>query len=355
MTVTCKDAFAMGQAFALGFAFSKGFHHLKKLTYDEAKWITVHPGGKGPKASGKGNKKGTPALIDSDTGTVLGGMGGKFNGQHISEARKEFVGAKHTKAQAESQAKKQAEKEANKQLEAKPEESVYQKLSRQGVRIDEKAFEKFPESVAKQSAQKVAEIVEFVPWLSDYLNSKENRVLDITSKNLRQDTLAHVESSSRGDQKLVLNMNWFKNEQKLLDEIKKSVENRWMMPCSPEDYLSYTIAHEMGHVIHNAFYEKTLENRIKNGELSDWDLRWGLKSLQKLRLETLKNLRSEIIRVVKEETNEKTQKAIIEKHVSEYGRSSPAEFIAEAVANAFCGNPNPIGNAMRKVLSQMRL
>lgn len=41
--------------------------------------------------------------------------------------------------------------------------------------------------------------------------------------------------------------------------------------------------------------------------------------------------------------------------MSEYGRSSPAEFIAEAVANAFSGNPNPIGNAMRKVLSQMRL
>ena len=292
-------AFVMGSVFAMAMR-SNG--HSVDLANDADKWITVHPGGKGPRANGKGNKGGTPVLIDGETGRVKGGMGGKFNGQHISEARKDFVGAKRTKAQAESQAKKQAEKEANKQLEAKPEESVYQKLSRQGVRIDEKAFEKFPESVVKQSAQKVAEIVEFVPWLSDYLNSKENRVLDISSKKLGSRTLAEVEFSIRRDQKLFLNMNWFKDEQKLLDQMKIDEENRWMMPCAPESYLSYTIAHEMGHVIHNAYHEKTLENRIKNGELSDWDVRWRWG---KLRNEAIRNLRSEIIKVVKKETKEK--------------------------------------------------
>lgn len=349
-----EKAHGLWAAFRAGFAFRKGVAFSRRhgnLAEDEAKWITVHPNGKG--LTSKGEKaKGRPVLIDGETGEVLGGMSGKFNGQHISEARKDFVGAKRTKAQAESQAKKLAEKEANKQLEAKPEESVYQKLSRQGVRIDEKAFEKFPESVVKQSAQKVAEIVEFVPWLSDYLNSKENRVLDISSKKLGSRTLAEVEFSIRGDQKLFLNMNWFKDEQKLLDQMKIDEENRWMMPCAPESYLSYTIAHEMGHVIHNAYHEKTLENRIKNGELSDWDVRWRWG---KLRNEAIRNLRSEIIKVVKKETKEKTQKAILEKYMSEYGKSSPAEFIAEAVANAFCGNPNPIGNAMRKVLSQMRV
>ncbi len=340
-------------AYGLGAAFRAGlpFYHGHRLAQDASKWITVHPNGRG--LTKKGEKaKGQPVLIDGQTGEVLGGMGGKFNGQHISESRKDFVGAKRTKAQAWSQAQKQAEKEANKQPEAKPEESVYQKLSRQGVRIDEKAFEKFPESVAKQSAQKVAEIVEFVPWLSDFLNSKENRALDISSKRLGSRTLAQVEFSSQGDQKLFLSVNDFKDEKNLLQLVKKDVENRWMMPCAPENYLSYTIAHEMGHVIHNAYYGKTLENRIKNGELSDWDVRWRWG---KLRSEALRNLRSEIIKVVKKETKEKTQKAIIEKYMSEYGKSSPAEFIAEAVANAFCGNPNPVGNAMRKILSQMRL
>lgn len=353
------DAKSLGAAFRAGMAFSFGRkHRLGQLAQDEAKWITVHPNGKGMTKGGD-KAKGQPVLIEGSTGEVLGGMGGKFNGRHISavpkQGKEEQHGAQMTIERSHQtqggQPKASASSEQSKP-EAKPEETVYQKLSRKGVRINEKAFERFPENVAKQSAQKVAEIVEFVPWLSDYLNSKDNRVLDISSKELRSVAMAQVEVSSRGDQKLFLSLDWFKDEKKLLEQMKRDVESRWAMPCAPENYLSYTIAHEMGHVIHNAFYEKTLENRIQSGELDEWDVRWRWR---KLRSEALKNLRSDILRVAKEESKEKTQKAIIEKHMSEYGRSSPAEFIAEAVANAFCGNPNPIGNAMRKVLSQMRL
>lgn len=55
------------------------------LAFDSPQWITTHPNGKGPKASGKGNKKGQHVLIESTTGEVLGGAGGKFNGKHITE------------------------------------------------------------------------------------------------------------------------------------------------------------------------------------------------------------------------------------------------------------------------------
>ena len=53
---------------------------------DADKWITVHPNG----AEGKGR----PALIDGETGRVKGGMGGKFNGQKISEVKSSFRGPK---------------------------------------------------------------------------------------------------------------------------------------------------------------------------------------------------------------------------------------------------------------------
>ena len=71
----------LGKAFKLGMIYAKGKAHRQivndsKLTKDEAKWITVHPNGK--------ENKGRPALLDSETGEVLGGMGGKFNGKHIS-------------------------------------------------------------------------------------------------------------------------------------------------------------------------------------------------------------------------------------------------------------------------------
>lgn len=76
-----KLAYKLGRAFRLGIAFALGRKHsTKSLAQDDAKWITVHPNG--------AENKGRHALIDSNTGEVLGGMGGKFNGRHISSAHK---------------------------------------------------------------------------------------------------------------------------------------------------------------------------------------------------------------------------------------------------------------------------
>lgn len=77
----------LGRAFRLGMAWGKGV----SMAQDEAKWITVHPNGTGANANGD-PIKGRPVLIDSDTGEILGGAGGKFTGRHISAMPK---GGKH--------------------------------------------------------------------------------------------------------------------------------------------------------------------------------------------------------------------------------------------------------------------
>lgn len=56
----------------------------KCFAADEDKWITVKPNG--------AENKGRPVKIDGETGVIKAGMGGKFNGQKISEARKGFTG-----------------------------------------------------------------------------------------------------------------------------------------------------------------------------------------------------------------------------------------------------------------------
>lgn len=61
---------------------------------DGERWITVHPNGK--------ENKGSPVKIDGETGEIKAGMGGKFNGQRISEARKSFSGPRITQAQREN-------------------------------------------------------------------------------------------------------------------------------------------------------------------------------------------------------------------------------------------------------------
>ena len=71
-----EQAYKIGLAFKLGIIYARGKAHARQLANDDAKWITVHPNGK--------ENKGRAALLDSETGEVLGGMGGKFNGKHIS-------------------------------------------------------------------------------------------------------------------------------------------------------------------------------------------------------------------------------------------------------------------------------
>lgn len=70
-----KNAYNMGIAFMLGQTFRKARD--KGLAYDADTWITVKPNGQ--------ENKGRSVLIDSGTGTIKAGMGGRFNGQKVSE------------------------------------------------------------------------------------------------------------------------------------------------------------------------------------------------------------------------------------------------------------------------------
>lgn len=75
-----KKAGKIGRAFALGYVYGHGV----LMAQDEAKWITVHPNGTG--ANAKGDPiKGRPLLIDGETGTILGGMGGKGKGKKLTD------------------------------------------------------------------------------------------------------------------------------------------------------------------------------------------------------------------------------------------------------------------------------
>ena len=72
---------------------------------EDARWITVKPNGP--------EHKGQPVLIDDEGGgRILGGMGGKHNGERISEVRKSFTGPKTPSEEHLKQ--KRAEQEAQK-------------------------------------------------------------------------------------------------------------------------------------------------------------------------------------------------------------------------------------------------
>lgn len=86
MTIDPKK---LGMAFKLGMAYGQGLKFRAGMAQDD-KWITVKPNGE--------NAKGRPVLL-GENGEIKAGMGGKFNGQRISEARKSFTGPRITQAQ----------------------------------------------------------------------------------------------------------------------------------------------------------------------------------------------------------------------------------------------------------------
>ena len=88
-----EKAKKLGKAFKLGLSFARGRRY-SGVAMDADKWITVKPNGEG--------KTGRPVLIDVETGEIKAGMGGKFNGQKISEARKDFSGPRITQKQRAS-------------------------------------------------------------------------------------------------------------------------------------------------------------------------------------------------------------------------------------------------------------
>lgn len=84
------SAFGVNAGELMGLSLSKEerrkARQAKAFAMDGVKWITVKPNGE--------NGKGAHVMINEETGTVLSGMGGKFNGKPIGEVGKRGATAK---------------------------------------------------------------------------------------------------------------------------------------------------------------------------------------------------------------------------------------------------------------------
>lgn len=101
---------------------------LTSFASDEDKWITVHPNGTG--YNNNADKiTGRHVKIDADTGEVKAGMGGKFNGQHISaissHGKNEQAGAGMKIARSHYESEVEEAKKNNDPKKIKPGDKVY--------------------------------------------------------------------------------------------------------------------------------------------------------------------------------------------------------------------------------------
>lgn len=140
----------------LGAIAAQGYHDAGeafagRIVFDEAKWITVHPNGKGYNNNGE-KIKGTPILIDSESGAVLGGAGGKFTGKHISEMPKRGANA----IQAQHDIARAQQKNADPEGFAKRQKELIAKRDQQVQLIQAAAIQKKAEAerMAKEAQEK---------------------------------------------------------------------------------------------------------------------------------------------------------------------------------------------------------
>lgn len=224
------DPQKLGMAFRAGMAFSLGrrFTVQNRLAQDEAKWITVHPNGKGMTKDGD-KAKGQPVLIDGETGEVLGGMGGKFTGKHISAVPKRGKEEQHG-AQAKidwSHKNKQSAKPLNEMSDKEKEEDA--KL----LNVKENRFD-----------PRIKEISKEMPWgsiyfqnISDnvdlYVNNDDEVLLLQFPKDSNLSNAQIIEKSNRmaRDAKLAREKNKF-NQWKRKQWIEDTGTNPEMIPES---------------------------------------------------------------------------------------------------------------------------
>ncbi len=152
----------------------RGYANDSAKATDAPKWITVHPHGKGPTASGE-NAKGSPVLLEEETGEVLGGMGGKYNGVHISEAcsKEPTENAQHLIkrgqeqranptgfAQKQKEVEERAKKTLQEQQEAAKKEAEELKAKQEAAKQEAEKAKQEAEAKAKQEAEKAKQEAE---------------------------------------------------------------------------------------------------------------------------------------------------------------------------------------------------
>ena len=138
-----------------------------------------------------------------------------------------------------------------------------------------------------------------------------------------------------GDQHIDLNETDLNDPDMRKIAAKNEISSGFKMPATPENYLTYTINHETGHAIENAYIEWAC-NGFPGQSIPEVEKSFAKKE---------KEIRREILNIAKKIGHVRRQSDCLA-HLSRYGGKDAAEFFAECYANYRCGAPNLLGRAI---------
>lgn len=148
---------------------------------------------------------------------------------------------------------------------------------------------------------------------------------------------------------------YYKDPLRIIQASKNCRESGWWMPFSDEYLETWSVCHEFGHLIHNTLitdeYEQIKYENIAGAGDSLYGMKYVHTKNRKAYDRCVNELNKEILKIAQKQSKMKVTE-IKSKFMSEYGKKNPCEFFAEAFANAHCGQPNVIGEAMLVFLKE---
>lgn len=164
-----------------------------------------------------------------------------------------------------------------------------------------------------------------------------------------QTAYATCQSTFRTGNRVSFNLceKYYSDGDYLVESELKSRDKGWSMPFSDEFAKVVTVTHEYGHALQSVLmrdYIDLNDFEAKFKEKLRGDTR-GTKAV-KFRNDTEKKAAKTIWKEIVDIAVEKNANFSVSQNLSDYGKSNFFEAFAETFANALCGNPNELGDAM---------
>ncbi len=206
--------------------------------------------------------------------------------------------------------------------------------------------------LVSEASKSIYQNVQHCPaWLDD---TKMNYTL-LSAQNLRSNTIAETRMGN-----ITLNTNYYKNYDKLIEmemenqevhEYLGGYKNSWHTLTDTDKISLEPVTHEQGHIIQQRISDQVIFNNNKDlverfsylprNEYGNFKRRDVEKEL----------IEKPIERVMAKENL--TRKEVIDKYVSEYGKSDYEEMFAETFANSQLGKSNSLGDELIEYLKEI--
>ena len=221
----------------------------------------------------------------------------------------------------------------DKTINLKDKESCKELLKEVNIDLKDKNLDLINNDVVIENTKHYYEVITKYPFLEQSL--QENN-LKLEFNDLLGGTIGQAE---RGGRRIELSIDNFKDKNDLLYWAEYQTEGKYNMPCSKDNYINYFATHELGHT----FNYRVLEN-VEITKFEDLSVReWREKTNEYF---------MENIYKIAEKNSGKSKDELLEL-MSDYGKSTIEEGMAELFANANCGKPNVLGEAFDEYFKEL--